>query len=119
MAATGWTALITLLSLIPLSGTPAVKSPVPDKAVHLVFYFFFTFFWYRYLRNRNLRHALLLTFLCALMYGTIIEALQYMMPFGRSFDTRDILANAAGAFLSALLSILYKRISGKALRRKN
>ncbi len=119
IAAAGWTIFITVLSLVSFSGTTTIKSPVSDKLVHAVFYLAFTLLWYSYLKERRKKYILLKLFLTAVVYGIIIEVLQYMMPYGRNFDTKDILANTAGGFLGIILIKIYEIRSGIALKRKN
>lgn len=119
IAAAGWTVFITVLSLASFSGTSTVKSPVSDKVVHAIFYLVFTLLWYSYLKERTTKGILLKLFLAAFIYGIIIEVLQYIMPFGRNFDTKDILANTTGGFLGIILIKIYEIRSEIALKRKN
>ena len=118
-AALIWTILITVLSLVSFQGIDLTDNPVPDKAVHGVFYAIFTVLWYLFLKRKKIKYLLLKIFLFSFMYGTIIEVLQGVMPLGRNFDIKDILANATGALTGVILIKIYLISTGIALKRKN
>ena len=118
LAATIWIILITIASLLPLSGATDVKSPISDKVVHAAFYMGATVLWYLYIRNKKIRHAFLKIFLCAVSYGIIIETLQAVMPFGRHFETKDIFANTIGSFIGIVSIKTYLICSRIALKVK-
>lgn len=93
-----------------------------DKLVHLFFYFTLTVFTYLYLRlerqKYNRRKALIVASLFSLIYGMIIEVLQGILPFKRSADWLDIVANSTGIVLAILIIVMIIDKSN-ALKRVN
>ena len=70
-----------------------------DKIVHVLFYFFFTFFWSKAYKNKKV----FLIMLSAVVYGIVIEVLQTTITVTREADLYDMLANSLGAFLAMLV----------------
>lgn len=62
-----------------------------------------------------LRSTVALTFFL-LMYGTLLEAVQIVVPT-RSFNPLDILANAAGVFFALVLDRFYGKWSDKRVKQ--
>ena len=118
MAATGWTVLIMVLSLIPFSGADPVKSVVSDKVIHALFYLILTLLWYVSLKNRKIRHLMPGIFLFSVIYGIIIEVLQDITPFNREFEVNDIWANILGSLTGIIAIKIYAINLGIALKKK-
>ncbi len=101
--------LITLLSLFSLSELPKVEVQLSfgDKIVHAVFYAFLTIFCYLFMlvewQKYKKRRTLLVSSVLSFIYGMIIEGLQYVLPYKRSADWFDVLANSLGVFLAILV----------------
>lgn len=119
----GWVSTITALSLMPPSGLPGVSFPHLDKIVHFVFYFVFFILCYYALSRENPRDsvdskAIVLSFTLAVIYGMIVEVLQYKMAYGRAGDIKDALANTAGIICGVFMVILIKAIN-KTTKRTN
>jgi VanZ family protein len=105
----GWAyvAFIWVMSLIPLS-MPDV--PNSDKIGHFMAYSVLAL-WFGLARQRQLGRI----FILASLMGVAIEFAQALTPY-RSFDTRDMLANAGGALLGTLLTLAILRCLPSILR---
>lgn len=96
--------------------TPDIKVPHFDKFVHFTFYFVAAIFGSLFVREYAsgtiaIDKTLGIIFLFCVLYGIIIEVLQYAFTVDREGDIWDALANSLGAFTGLLiLKILF---SGK------
>lgn len=104
------TTLVPLLSLLPARFFRPVEGhlpPVPalDKAVHALLYAALTAAWLHaaHLVRRSALAAALGTAFAATAFGLLMEAGQGALTSTRTVDPLDALANAAGAFSSALI----------------
>ncbi len=105
----GWMAFVTFSSLVSFSDTDAADIDIPnlDKVVHFSFYFGAAFLAVLFIRERTkggmeLRRAVLFAVVGAIIYGIIIEVLQYSFTADRHGDILDALANSVGAILGSL-----------------
>jgi VanZ family protein len=98
--------LLTLLSLFSLKSLPKleVQFTFGDKLVHAVFYFILTILHYLYQKLENKKYtdrtALYIVVSFSFIYGMVIEGLQYMLPYKRSADWLDVVANTVGILLA-------------------
>ncbi|WP_264560304.1 VanZ family protein [Flavobacterium sp. N2270] len=108
LLAVAWTVLITVLSLISFERTPSfmLQLPFKDKLVHFIFYFVFVVLWCFGLHKTDKIKILLI----AVVYGIIIEILQYVLTENRTADFYDVLANSSGAFLAFFVFPIIKKI---------
>lgn len=108
LLAVAWTVLITVLSLISFERTPSfmLQLPFKDKIVHFIFYFVFVVLWCFGLHKTDKIKILLI----AIVYGIIIEILQYVLTENRTADFYDVLANSLGAFLAFFVFPIIKKI---------
>ncbi len=95
------------LSSIPAEHTHDIDIPHIDKVVHLCFYFgaavLGTFFVRETMHGRTaLAETLVYVVFGAIIYGIIIEVLQYHFTLDRQGDPIDALANSCGAIIGAL-----------------
>jgi glycopeptide antibiotics resistance protein len=99
-----WTILITTLSLITIERVPsfALKLQHKDKVVHFVFYFVFVIAWNLSLMQK-LKKIKVKVLSIAIVYGIVIEVLQYVLTENRTADFFDVLANSLGAILAFVL----------------
>ena len=75
-----------------------------DKVVHFSLFFIFTKILYFAFNPKNLY-----LFFIPFLTGILIEILQYLMGFGRSFDPFDIIANTMGTIcMIALIRTIEK-----------
>ena len=113
--------LITLLSLFSFSGidtTTVITIPHMDKIIHFTFYLVFVvlgFFFYgeRFKKRSQLKKVIFSIVIIAIIYGMLIEVLQYVMPYDREADFFDILANSIGSIFGGLLIKKYLSLNRK------
>jgi len=117
--------LITILSLIPISGMEeeGLDFPYIDKVVHFVFHAVGTVLGCYFLkevssRKRSLPQTLWLVVGSLLIYGIIIEVIQYAFTSWRSGDITDVLADLLGALAGAAALRLFYSVKGP-LKWKN
>lgn len=104
---TSWVVIITMLSLFSFSemdlDTGSLNVPYADKIVHFTFYMVFGVAGSLSLRERTmgnlgLRKTLLIVLVFAILYGILMEVLQYTLTMDRMAELGDVLANTLGAF---------------------
>ena len=76
-----------------------------DKLVHACMFFGFTIL-YQMVREHTIIRAILIPF----SISFLIEILQEIMPFGRTFDWFDLLANLSGILVAIGLLELIKKV---------
>ncbi len=109
---------VTFSSLYSFQGvaTPSFKIPHVDKAVHFVFYFVACILGVFFLCERTkgdmkLKKAIVVMVVATIVFGIIIEVIQYACTANRQGDFMDGLANSMGSFCGAILVKWY--FSGK------
>ncbi|MBO9632631.1 MAG: VanZ family protein [Chitinophagaceae bacterium] len=106
-----WTFLILVLLCLPGSAIEKLDGPrIPhfDKYVHFLLFAGCCGLWSFYLSCKKysperLKKWYLQVFLITVIYGAVLEVVQYYFVPDRSFDLGDIAADAAGAFAAYLL----------------
>lgn len=110
---------ISVLFFIPSTGFPTVKVQGLDKMVHGGIHFVLIFLWMLYFYVKNdfqfSTKWVLLLFLSLMVFGIIVEILQYLLTDSRGADILDIAANVTGS----LLGILFFKIAINNLKLKN
>ncbi|HSK11781.1 MAG TPA: VanZ family protein [Phnomibacter sp.] len=110
--AIGWFVLTTLLLVVPGNALPKTdlgNIPYFDKYIHIFLFAVLSAFTLKAIRPTRPTYFIWLVVL-VILYGTLMEYVQlYLVPF-RSFDGRDIMADAAGAVLGLLLYRLLNRV---------
>ncbi|WP_318309533.1 VanZ family protein [Flagellimonas crocea] len=95
-----------MLSLFSFSSidldTGTLNIPYADKITHFTFYLVFAFVGSLSLRERTkgalgIRKTLIFVLVFAILYGILIEVLQYTITVDRMAEFGDILANTLGA----------------------
>ena len=108
-AALFWTGIILFFCLIQSSDVPKINIEEFDKVVHAFFHFVFVTLWFLFFNKKlnsvNSFQSLAISFVFSLVFGIIIEILQYYTTT-RSADIFDVLANTIGALLATLFIIL-------------
>ncbi len=100
-----WAFLITLLCIIPQEDLPKAGGiPHFDKFVHFVLYFVLTFlslfiFW----GSKQSRRVISVLIPGIFVFSLLIEIMQGILPFGRTFSFVDLLANLSGIVAGLLL----------------
>jgi VanZ family protein len=103
MAFVTWASLATF----PDDGTPGIDIPHFDKVVHFCFYLgavvLGTFFMREVSQGRApLARTLVYVVVGAIVYGIVIEVVQYTFTLDRQGDSWDALANSLGALFGAM-----------------
>lgn len=101
---------VTFSSLFSFSGFDTgsyITIPHLDKAVHFVFYFVACVLGVLFIRERtkgriNLIKVLVIMCIVTIVFGIIIEVLQYAITVDRMGDLFDGLANSIGSLCGAL-----------------
>jgi hypothetical protein len=109
----GWVLFIALITLIPGKSIPDIidwNFLSLDKAIHFTLFSILSLLGsYSFSKaSRPLIAALALSILLAVLYGTIIEYLQTMIP-DRGFDYADLAANIGGALVGGAYFLIRKR----------
>ena len=116
-----WVVFITLLSLFSFS-VLETKNRIEilyfDKIVHFIFYTVFVVLGSLFLKEKKkesfqLNISIFFTLCTAIVYGLIIEILQYLLPFDRTAEILDVLANTIGAIFGGLLIKKYLSLDRK------
>ena len=98
-----WFLIMIYMLLAPSKDLPKIPSfPNMDKLVHFTLYLIFTFlslFATSIKKGRNIPWIIFLMFVICVT----TEFLQKIMPYGRSFDPYDMLANSCGIIVGLLL----------------
>ncbi len=97
------TIITLLLTLLPVQNAFAGEILSYDKLGHLLIFGSWTFLigYYRQLTKPKDVNLFAIFFL-GVCFGVIIEALQYIMPFGRSAEFYDVVFDALGCFIAVL-----------------
>lgn len=103
MAFVTWASLTTF----PKDDTPSINIPHFDKMVHFGFYFVAAILGTLFIRETthdkaSLMRTLIFVTLGAIIFGIIIEVLQYSLTLDRQGDPFDALANSCGAIMGAM-----------------
>ena len=90
-----WTLLILAACSLPGSSVPDMGSLPYDKIAHFGFFFVYTLLWMHTSRRPFWQRALLIGS-TGVAYGVLIEIYQGWLPFKRSGEPLDALADVAG-----------------------
>jgi VanZ family protein len=108
--------VILIVSVLPNDELPSLSMWESDKVMHFAVYCILTILTTYTIIGRNSNYSLRKSVYSAIglciLYGMIIECIQYLLPT-RQFDLLDELANSIGCFLGAAIVLL---ISGRQKR---
>ncbi|MEM1257874.1 MAG: VanZ family protein [Bacteroidota bacterium] len=114
---TGWMVFITSSSLFSFSseGEDRIWFPHLDKIVHVIFHFGILVLGAHAIyeigpKKWNWGKRITSLLLFSVSYGLVIELLQWIMPFDRSAEFWDVLANLTGALGGVLLIQKYRSL---------
>lgn len=111
-----WLILITLLCLIPQDDLPQTELiPHLDKLVHFSLYFVLTVLSLIVYRKPKLRGKILIM-TGIFVFSLLIEIMQGILPFGRTFSLTDLLANLSGIATGFLLFQVVKVLPGQTIK---
>lgn len=101
----GWGLLIGWLSLANLQDT-GIDINISDKLAHFICYAVFVLLllwgYYKSYKKVKIRNYIWLGFIC-ILFGILMEYLQYMLTEHRQFDYADMLANTLGVIVGTIL----------------
>jgi len=105
-----WPALLWTLAIIIACTWPGQSlpdSPVVgfDKVVHIGMFVGWSFLWMMLFPRK-----ITAIFLIGIFFGILLEFYQQLLPFDRSFDWWDALADGVGTLLGTLIFLLIARI---------
>ncbi|WP_018618116.1 VanZ family protein [Spirosoma luteum] len=104
LLAIGWTITMLIGCLTPHDQIPSELNTWNDKSLHVLIFAPFTLLWM--LTGLRMGYALV----AGLLFGILIEALQYALPINRSADWKDVVADCVGAALGVGLAIFWQRL---------
>ncbi|MBN9285170.1 MULTISPECIES: VanZ family protein [Flavobacterium] len=112
-----WSLFIGIACLITFNDNTGIDIPNKDKFVHFVFYFLFTFFWFKFLDKKQnqwtLNKKLITVFLLGFTYGVAIEICQGLFTQTRSADIMDVLANSTGGLFAVIVLYFLEKIKNR------
>ncbi|MFT4781000.1 MAG: VanZ family protein [Psychroserpens sp.] len=104
---------LTIGSLAQIGDIPSLGSSFDDKIYHVIAYFFFTVLVYNSCKRRTVVYAILISAICVILYGIVIEVLQQVLTSYRTLDIYDVMANALGVAFAALIIGLKNKLKLK------
>jgi len=115
-----WGIFILIMSSFPGDDIPKsfiFNIPFADKIIHFFLYFLLVililFGSLRKSKNTLIIRKFLFAFFISLLYGILMEVLQYFVFITRSADLMDIVANIAGSFIGLLTFYYIKERKAK------
>ncbi|TVQ67158.1 MAG: hypothetical protein EA360_03060 [Balneolaceae bacterium] len=104
------TAVILYITLMPSDKIGSHSLYQYDKAGHFVLFFGWTFlFGLLMISVKEVNANLILIFIAGSLFGIIIELMQDWLPFGRSADLHDAIADILGALAATLVLFVIRR----------
>lgn len=108
--------LVTVMMLIPTSGSSYINLPHSDKIFHIAIYGILFVVWAMSCKvDRNRRYLLWTIVVLLTLYGIIIELIQGEWIESRTSDIWDVIANSVGILLGMV--IFHKLISRIELKK--
>jgi len=104
------TAVILYITLMPSDKIGSHSLYQYDKAGHFVLFFGWTFlFGLLMISVKEVNANLILIFIAGSLFGIVIELMQNWLPFGRSADLQDAIADILGALTAAIFLFVIRR----------
>ena len=108
-------AIFVTISILYLSLVKVPKYPITishlDKWQHGIAYFTLTFFWLFTFYKKKKKYPIVF---CCILFGILIEVLQYTITNYRTGDYFDVIANSGGVVIGSLVfNQLFKKNSLK------
>ncbi len=103
-----WTLGILAACSIPVKDLPSIDIVSFDKFAHFIVFAGFGLLWMHALRDKPGRQNLLVLAF-GLAYAVLTEIYQGMLPFDRTPDPKDALANTLGLLTAMLVYWLFNR----------
>ena len=110
-----WTGIVSYFCLVNSNEIPRINIPNIDKAVHIVFHFALTFFWFlffsKHLKIGTIFKPLMYSVLFSFVFGITIEILQSLVTTTRSADILDVAANSVGSILAIFAVVICNKFN--------
>ena len=105
IVAISYTLFVTIIMLLPFSGSSKITIPYFDKIVHGVIYSIFTLVWFLNVAqwSKKNKATYILVSLVLFIYGIIIEFIQGSFVANRTEDFWDVVANSIGIIVGIIL----------------
>lgn len=111
-----WAILVFTLSAVPGNSFPEIKSfwdwLGPDKIVHFAFYSVLCFLllrgFIRYNKSKSLNYVVI-SLVSGIVFGLMIEVMQYYVFKGRDGNVYDFIANVIGCLLGVAVFWAFNR----------
>lgn len=107
--AIAWTIIMLIGCLTPHSELPDDLLTLNDKVQHVAIFALFTVLW------RLTGYSLMTVALVGVLFGGLIEVLQYVLPINRSADWIDLAADSVGVFLGLIVVPGIRKVVGKSI----
>ena len=104
-----YTLFLIILYLIPVPDIdfPSFQLFGIDKLVHFIMYFSLTILWC--LASESFYKSNFKLLLSVIFFGFVLEIFQHILPFGRYFDSSDLLANSLGVIFGIIILYYIKK----------
>lgn len=99
-----WTVIMLIGCLTPHAELPDELVNWNDKAQHIAIFAMFALLW------RLAGFKLATVAIVGLVFGALIEVLQYVLPINRSADWADLFADSIGVVAGVLLAPIAQKI---------
>jgi len=104
LVSVAYTLALVIASLITLTSVPSLGSSIDDKIYHIVAYCCLSLFWGLYTKTLKIRYWYLMIVVGAIVFGFVLELLQYFLNPNRSYDLLDAIANSIGAVFGTFIA---------------
>ncbi|SFE09209.1 VanZ family protein [Spirosoma endophyticum] len=99
-----WTIIILIGCLAPHDEIPGPIISWNDKLMHVAIFVPFSLLWM--MTGMRLQTALII----GVLFGALIEGLQYILPINRSCDFEDLVADSIGTLVGVGLALVWYRL---------
>lgn len=106
-----WTVIMLIGCLTPHSELPDELVNWNDKAQHIAIFALFALLW------RLAGFRFVTAAVAGVLFGALIEGLQYVLPINRSADWADLFADSIGVVLGMLLVPVAQKVVDSISRR--
>ncbi|MCK8492511.1 MULTISPECIES: VanZ family protein [Spirosoma] len=102
--AVGWSIVMLIGCLTPHEELPDTLTIWNDKLQHVAIFALFSFLW----KEAGFRVGTVIV--AGLLFGALIEVLQYVLPINRSADWDDLAADFGGTILGVIAALIWARL---------
>ncbi|MFD2935739.1 VanZ family protein [Spirosoma flavum] len=99
-----WTVIMLIGCLTPHEQVPDELATWNDKVLHIAIFALFAGLW------RLVGSSIISVVIAGVLFGALIEVLQYFLPINRSADWLDLFADCVGTGIGVLLAQVWRRL---------